>query len=114
MATLRSKPQRTVRLVEAPAEWLNGGEGKLVITEGPVTTTYYFRSLVSQLPGRAFHIRKAHSFNARLGKGEEHAEEYDCRVHTPADSNCECLGFLRWGHCRHVEVFAALIARGKL
>lgn len=113
MATLRSSP-RMVRLVEAPAEWLNGGEGHLVITEKGIETRYYFRALATQLPGRAFHIRKVYSFNTRLGKGEVHTEEYDCRVHTPADSNCECLGFLRWGHCRHVEVFAALIAKGKL
>jgi hypothetical protein len=29
-------------------------------------------------------------------------------------STCECRGFLRWGHCRHVEALTALRAAGKL
>jgi hypothetical protein len=28
-------------------------------------------------------------------------------------STCECDGFLRWGHCRHIEVIPALRAKGK-
>jgi hypothetical protein len=29
-------------------------------------------------------------------------------------STCECKGFLRWGHCRHVEALTALRQAGKL
>ena len=29
-------------------------------------------------------------------------------------STCECKGFLRWRHCRHVEALTALLEAGKL
>ena len=36
------------------------------------------------------------------------------RVGTPADCSCECLGFLRWGRCKHVAGLKALIRQGQL
>ena len=41
-------------------------------------------------------------------------EEYDVRLNGPQDHSCECLGFLRWGHCKHLETLSDLIAQGKL
>lgn len=110
----RAKPPRSVRLVEAPEAWLNDGEGRLIITEGHVSTVYYFRELACQLAGRAFHVRKGRSHNERTHVSEDHAEEYDCRVHTSHDCNCECMGVLRRSHCKHCGVLAELIAAGKL
>ena len=31
-----------------------------------------------------------------------------------AASTCECRGFLRWGHCKHVAGLQALIRQGEL
>ena len=80
------------------------GLGTLRITEkvGRKTTTgvYYFRRvpadfgqgfLVTKPDGTVYHVNVA-------GK----------------KSTCECKGFLRWGHCKHVEVLEALTAAGKL
>lgn len=111
----RPRPPRSVRLVEPPLAWLNEGEGRIEITEGPVVTVYFFREFASALPGRAFHVRKDHTFNTKTNAREDfQGVEYDIRVHTPADSNCDCLGFTQWHHCRHVESLAALVEHGRL
>ena len=40
-------------------------------------------------------------------------EVYDVNLDGPR-SSCECKGFLRWGHCKHVSACKALQKAGKL
>jgi hypothetical protein len=56
-----------------------------------------------EIGGRGFAVH-------RLGLGTV----YHVRVGDPADSTCECLGFLRWGRCKHVAGLRALIRLGAL
>lgn len=39
----------------------------------------------------------------------EGGERYD--VNVSARPTCECKGFLRWGHCKHVDACTAITAR---
>jgi hypothetical protein len=41
---------------------------------------------------------------------------YDATVDPahPSGCTCECKGFLRWKHCKHVESLSALLAAGRL
>jgi hypothetical protein len=42
-------------------------------------------------------------------------EESKYHVHLEGEGRtCECRGFSRWGHCRHADGLAALLAAGKL
>src|SRR5262245_7443555 len=109
MATLpRSKsplkPRRTIRLRQAPESWVHG---LLTITEerGRKTTTtdYWIDRLPSDF-GTAYRLRKF------LDQG---GESYDVLL-DGRHSTCECLGFQRWHHCKHVEGLQALVASGQL
>jgi hypothetical protein len=70
---------------------------------GKQTDFYRLRPLASDF-GRAFELRK-------LGPrgGETYHVLLDGR-----ESTCECKGFLRWSHCKHLESLHALLAAGKL
>ena len=56
-----------------------------------------------EIGGRGFAVH-------RLGQGEL----YHVRVGAPEDTSCECMGFLRWGKCKHTAALAALIRKGDL
>jgi hypothetical protein len=92
----RPKPPRSVKLLCLPPE----GKGTLRIIEGKRSDLYYFRALPSDF-GRAFEM-------AKVG-GDTYAVNLDGQA-----STCDCKGFGRWSHCRHVESLTALIAAGKL
>jgi hypothetical protein len=72
-------------------------EGK----QAPQTDVYYLEPIVSEMGGRGLILHKhdCTSYCVRLdGK----------------DSECDCKGFTRYSHCKHVEALAALQAAGKL
>jgi hypothetical protein len=74
--------------------------GTLRITEGKKSGVYYFR----RIP-------------ADFGQGFEMAKPDGTVYHVclaGKKSTCECKGFGRWGHCKHLEVLEALLAKGKL
>lgn len=50
------------------------------------------------------------------GKAKDFAEEvYDVSLDTVSHCHsCECLGFLRWGYCRHVDAAIQLFDAGRL
>ena len=73
------------------------------ITAGGRTTHYVVWEIRCEIGGRGFAVH-------RLGLGEV----YHVRVGRRADCSCECLGFLRHSHCRHVLGLLALIREGKL
>jgi len=85
------------------------GDIQITQTEGRQTTIdrYYVREIPSDIGGRGF----------TFGKMAQHTfavvEEHTCRL-AGRDSTCECKGFERWSHCKHLESLTALANRGKL
>ncbi len=63
-------------------------------------------------PPTAYHVRRLRDTPAvsgvawRLSKGS--GRHYDVTV-SKDDITCECLGFLRWGHCRHCDWIKELL-----
>jgi hypothetical protein len=86
---------RVIRLIRSPNAL---GAGLLAITNRRRTQYYVFKEMRCDIGGRGFAVH-------RLGL----ASVYHVRVHTPRDSTCECLGYLRHGYCKHIEGLRALI-----
>ena len=96
-----AKPKtRTVRIEREPNA---DGVGIFRIQTGDECQFYAFCEIRCDIGGRGF---AAH----RLGQGEL----YHVRVGAPEDTSCECMGFLRWGKCKHTAALAALIRKGDL
>lgn len=96
-----AKPKtRTVRIVRPPDE---RDVGIFCIDIDGKCQFYTFCEIRCEIGGRGFAVH-------RLGQGEL----YHVRVGAPEDSSCECMGFLRWGHCKHTASLAALIRKGEL
>src|SRR5262245_25657809 len=93
-------PTRTITLVRSPNE---DGIGVFCIAAGNKTQFYTFKAIPCEIGGRGFAVH-------RLGQGNL----YHVRVNEPEDSSCECMGFLRWGRCKHVAGLTALIRSGHL
>ena len=98
----RAKPARSIRLVRAPGAGA-ASVGVLQITVGKQSQFYAFVEIRCEIGGRGFHIH-------RLGLGDA----YDVRVGRPADCSCECMGWLRHAHCKHVHGLRALLKSRQL
>jgi hypothetical protein len=94
------KPTRTIRLTRSPAA---DGVGVFCITASGRSQFYTVVEIRCEIGGRGFAVH-------RLGQGNL----YHVRVGKPQDCSCECLGFLRWGRCKHVLGLKALIQQGEL
>lgn len=76
---------------------------------GKPTERYAVTEFPHDLAGRAFRLVKctagtdpeAGCYDVLLGEGNQ-------------EDSCECRGFLRWGHCKHVDSLRAVIAEGAL
>lgn len=99
----RKRPARSVGWRSRwthPSGW---AAGCLAITEGKRTDLY----LVLPLPcedGKGFELTK-------LEPGEDTGLVRYCVCLDGFTSSCECKGFLRHSHCRHIESLQALQAR---
>ena len=107
----RVKTERTARL--GPV--IPGSPDRLLfmtlITRGPKRTKEeHFDYWLRSIPGSAngFRLEKVNPVPA-----EGEPDHYDVLLDGER-STCECQGFLRWGHCKHVESLLALIKCGKL
>jgi hypothetical protein len=98
--TTPRKAERSFDLLAAPTPTM---PGILQITQGKLTTDYFLHRLPSDF-GTAFRLVKL------LG---EHTG-YDVLLSPDGRHTCECMGALRWGHCKHVSALTALRAHGKL
>jgi hypothetical protein len=92
----RIKPSRTLRLYP-------GSPMLLEMTIGKDSYSYWLQPIPSDF-GSAYELRKS------IGEGSE-------TYHVCLDgqrSTCDCLGWCRWGHCKHIDSLAKLLAEGKL
>jgi hypothetical protein len=96
----RSSSGRTIRLVRSPAL---DGVGVFSVAAGGKMVFYTFHEIPCFIGGKGFAVH-------RLGLGTL----YHVRIGEPEDCSCECLGYLRHGHCRHVLGLLALARHGKL
>ena len=93
-------PARTISLVRSPAK---DGVGVFRVDAGPRVDFYAMHEIRCDIGGRGFAVHK-------LGLGLL----YHVRAGERKDCSCECLGFLRWGRCKHVSGLRALIERGQI
>lgn len=99
--TARKRPQRSIAWV---GQRLSAGNptASVRVTCGGSVCTYS----VSEFPapeGRAFTVAKVEP----LGQ-----DGYAVFLHANGqDRSCECLGWLRHGHCKHVSGLIALLSR---
>lgn len=101
--TRKSKP-RAIRLVLPLLD--SPSVGIVAITEGKKVEEY----LLWRQPSFPY----THGF--RLAKMGTDTDGYDVLLDQakPELSTCECKGFLRWGHCKHVSGLRALMTCGKV
>src|SRR5262245_13197450 len=97
----RQKPARFVRLCVRPD---GSAPGVVRLTVGKEQADYMLTPIPADF-GRGFKLEKI----GLEGNGETY------HVNLGGDGGtCECKGWLRWGHCKHVDGLAALIAAGRL
>src|SRR4051812_23582840 len=92
----RVKPIRRAHLTRA-----NDSGGRiltLTITGRKIEGFDYYFLPIPCADGAAYELRK-------LLQGD--GETYHVLIAGPS-SSCECKGFLRWGHCKHLESLTAL------
>lgn len=94
------KPQRRVELVRPLTETR---AGVFAIIDTKQIALYEFVEIPCQIGGRGFSLR-------RLGRDTV----YDLRVGAPADTSCECKGFIYRDTCRHLLALRALIEQGQV
>jgi hypothetical protein len=83
--------------------------GRLTVTQGANTkdiATYRVVEFPTSIPGRAFRLVKV------AGGSDREADHYDVLIDPHGHDICECRGFLRHGHCKHVDSIRALLAVG--
>lgn len=97
MVKPETRHSRVIAIVRAPNEH---GVGIFRIDMAGQATFYTFREIPCEIGGQGFALH-------RSGLGTL----YHTRVGEPQDCSCECLGFLRWGHCKHIEGLLALIRK---
>jgi hypothetical protein len=98
----RKKPVRLVGIVR------QGGETFLRITLDGEPTHYRLTALSSDM-GRAFRLEKM-----AAGSFIVVEKTYDLCLSANDCSSCECKGFIRWSHCKHLESLSALIEAKRL
>jgi hypothetical protein len=104
----RRKPARSVKLLLAPQ---GGRPGVLRIACGKDTDLYFIEALATDF-GRGFKLTRKD-----FAPGADHSTdgaEYHVNLDHKGRHRCECLGFLRHRHCKHVEGLLALAKLGLL
>jgi hypothetical protein len=102
-ARRRVKPARSIRWVMEPSE--QHPFGVLKIRVGAEVDVYFFRRLPCTFEGcEAFEVQKLAQEGA--------CTAYHILLDGQSDKHsCECEGFLRHGHCKHVEGLLVLLRK---
>jgi hypothetical protein len=88
------KAERSIRLVRTQAQ---GEPGVFCVRDGDKLAFYTFREIPCDIGGRGFAVH-------RLGLGSL----YHVRVGSASECECECMGYLRHGQCKHIAGLLAL------
>jgi hypothetical protein len=105
----RAKPQRFARLDDRPSV---DEPALLTLHVGGKEFDYWLRLVPSDF-GEAFQLTKI----VPTGDGPaELGEVYHvlCEDAWPEAPRCDCMGALRWGHCKHADAIKTLREKGKL
>jgi hypothetical protein len=100
-----AKPQRFCRLDGKPSV---DEPAFLTLHVGGKETDYLIRPIPSNF-GEAFELTKLEPTDdgpAELG------DVYHVLIESEFNASCECKGFLRWSHCKHLDSLKALRERG--
>ncbi len=82
--------------------------GVLTLTGTRNHCRYRVTGFAADMPGRAFVLVK-------IDAGTDKTEgRYSCLVANRGASRCECKGFARFGHCRHLAALTELVAAGQV
>jgi len=104
--TTTTATRKTAKKQDRAAKLTTVGTAQVLgLTTGKDTVFYLLTTLAATV-GAGFHLAKA-------DRGDGPGEEYDVLLDGQF-SSCECMGFLRHGHCKHVEALTALVKCGKL
>jgi hypothetical protein len=82
----------------------------LTLHVGCDETTYLIRPVPNNF-GEAFELTKLEIVDDGPA---ERGEVYHVLFESEFSESCECKGFLRWGHCKHLDSIKALRDAGKL
>jgi hypothetical protein len=104
----RPKSRKVGRAVPLNAEGKNGVLRIVELKGRRVVEDEYFLDRVPSDFGTAFLMEKRDYSPDAEGRHSYHV----CL--NGDSSSCECRGFLRWNHCRHIESLAALCVAGRL
>ena len=105
MASIPRRPRR-VKPKDRGMRLLCGGAA-LELREGKVRTLFLLSAIPSDW-GSAFRLTKV--THHQRGDGDD---EYSVNIDGEGGT-CECMGFSRHGHCRHVEALVTLAKAGRL
>jgi hypothetical protein len=94
----RPKPSRTCRLSAG-----EGGSRRILTLYVGKEAFLYWLAPIQADWGRGFELEKF------AGGETYHVHLDDVNGHS-----CSCMGFLRWGHCKHVDSLLALDKAGRL
>lgn len=95
-------PPRTMRV-----ERIGEGRALLTLTVGSDETRYVCREIGTDVGGRAFRLHRV-----TVEKGADEPSDYDVLLGGQGEAQCECKGFLRWDHCKHVDALRLVCERG--
>jgi hypothetical protein len=104
-ATKTRKTKKTTEETRT-AKLLTVGASQVLALTTERDGTFYGLTEIGADRGRGFCLAKADK-----GNGPEETYHVNLAGH---ESTCECKGFYRWNHCRHVESLTALVGAGKL
>jgi hypothetical protein len=99
--------ERSIKLLSWDAD---RRAGVLQITEGGKVDLYHVARTDSDF-GNAFEVDKV-EMDSSVGDYVSIAN-YDVLI-DGRRSTCDCLGFSRFGYCRHIQGLAVLIAKGRI
>src|SRR5579884_2706988 len=105
-ATKTRKPAKKTTEQALTAKLMTVGFSTVLALTTEKDVTFYKLEDIGADRGRGFRLTKAHGAPGEAG-------EYDVNLDGQF-SSCECKGFLRHNHCRHIESLTALTNAGKL